>query len=101
VAGTDGDASDAAAVGSTTTEAEIMAEQAADDAALDAVSPAVEPGGGAASETTPTGDAPDLPVDESGPQELLIVLGLLLALGGGGLFLLGWLTRRSSDPLLR
>ena len=100
VAGTDGDAADQATVGSATAEAD-MAEQAADDVALDAVSPVVEPGSGASSETSSTGDAPDLPIDEGGRQDLLIVLGLLLALGGGGLFLLGWLARRSSDPLLR
>ena len=38
--------------------------------------------------------------DEGGPESLLIVLGLVLALTGGGLLVLGWLARRSRDPLL-
>ena len=29
----------------------------------------------------------------------LAILGLVLALGGGGLLLLGWLVRRAKDPL--
>jgi hypothetical protein len=37
---------------------------------------------------------------ETGPEDLLIVLGLVLALAGGGLLLLGWLARHSKDPLL-
>lgn len=39
------------------------------------------------------------PTTEDGPIEPLILLGLLLALGGGGLLLLGWLARRARDPL--
>jgi hypothetical protein len=101
VAGTDSDVPDQATVGGATAESDLMAGQAADDAALDGLTSVVEPGSAAGSETTPTGDAPDLPLDQSGPEDLLIVLGLLLALGGGGLFLLGWLARRASDPLLR
>jgi hypothetical protein len=37
--------------------------------------------------------------DESGLQQLIIVLGLALALGGAGLLFLGWLARRARDPL--
>jgi hypothetical protein len=37
--------------------------------------------------------------DDDGPLELLVLLGLALALGGGGLLLLGWLARRARDPL--
>lgn len=40
----------------------------------------------------------------SGEQTLelwLVVLGLVLALGGASLLLLGWLSRRANDPLLR
>lgn len=33
--------------------------------------------------------------------DLLIMVGLVLALGGGGLLLFGWLVRRTRDPLLR
>jgi hypothetical protein len=36
---------------------------------------------------------------EDGPEELLVLLGLVLALGGSGLLLLGWLARRARDPL--
>lgn len=38
-------------------------------------------------------------VSDDGPVELLVVLGLALALGGAGLLLLGWLARRAKDPL--
>ncbi|MEX1295774.1 MAG: hypothetical protein AB1Z67_06360 [Candidatus Limnocylindrales bacterium] len=38
-------------------------------------------------------------LDDGGPPELLVVLGLLLALAGGGLLLVGWLARRARDPL--
>lgn len=37
--------------------------------------------------------------DASGPEALIIVLGLALALGGAGLLFLGWLARRARDPL--
>ena len=40
----------------------------------------------------------EAPTDDR-PEDLLIVLGLALALGGGGLLLLGWLARRARDPL--
>jgi len=36
---------------------------------------------------------------DDGPEELLLLLGLVLAFGGAGLLLLGWLARRARDPL--
>ena len=40
------------------------------------------------------------PTDDRVPADLLIPLGILLALVGGGLLVLGWLARRSRDPLV-
>ncbi len=97
----DGRGSDESSAGAVAADADVMAEQAAEDVALDAVDDGLEAGAVVPAETTATNAAADLPTDGNGPEELLIVLGSLLALGGGGLFLLGWLVRRSSDPLLR
>ena len=51
--------------------------------------------------TSPTGTTP---VAESGTeaewQRWLVLVGVLLATGGGALLLLAWLSRRSRDPLL-
>ena len=89
------------------------------DAALDAVAeePAAEPEMGVAvpapeaevpvpeGETdataadTQAAEAARLPSDEGGPEDLLIMLGVLLAATGGGLLVLGWLARRARDPL--
>lgn len=49
------------------------------------------------SSTVTSGDV--AATDDDGLEELLVSLGLVLALGGGGLLLLGWLARRARDPL--
>ena len=79
--------------------ADQLAQEPADDLALDvdALAPDVTTSG----DTSVTAVEADLLADDGGPEEFLITLGLLLALGGAGLLLLGWLIRRSSDPLLR
>ena len=35
------------------------------------------------------------------PESILVILGVVLAVTGGGLLLLTWLSRRAADPLLR
>ena len=64
-----------------------------DGSALIAKSDVLEPGA-----EVPEAEAA-MAVDDGGPEDLLLILGLVLALGGGGLLLLGWLARRARDPL--
>lgn len=92
-------------------EAAGAAAAVADDAP-DAVerelTPIQAPDGGrydAESAERPAGEAATIAAagpqaeDDSGPPELLMAFGLLLALAGGALLLLGWLSRRARDPL--
>jgi hypothetical protein len=81
--------------------ADEVAQEPADDLAMGATAPALEPDAADSGETSPASVVAPRGTDDVGPEELLIVLGLLLALGGAGLLLVGWLSRRSSDPLLR
>lgn len=55
--------------------------------------------GDASQQAEESRDAEIAPSTDDGGAELLIVLGLILALGGVGLLLLGWLARRAKDPL--
>lgn len=57
------------------------------------------PSGAAQEETATVASEAVVAPDDDGPVELLVLLGLALALGGGGLLLLGWLARRARDPL--
>ncbi len=98
---------DAADSVSDAAEADFRSEERA--AQSMAEEPAVEEELGAVAEleaaTEVTGDAEvtdELAVqatDERAPADLLIPLGILLALAGGGLLVLGWLARRARDPL--
>ena len=49
--------------------------------------------------TAEVGAAP--PADEGGPEDWLLLAGIVLAGAGALLLLLGWLSRRADDPLLR
>jgi hypothetical protein len=89
------------------------------DAALDAVAeePAAEPEMGVAvpapeaevlepegetdatAEDTQAAESARLLADDGRPEDLLIMLGVLLAATGGALLVLGWLARRAKDPL--
>ena len=60
---------------------------------------AAVPGASPTEETATLASEVQVPADEGEPEQLLIVLGLVLALGGAGLLLLGWLARRARDPL--
>lgn len=80
---------------------DAIIEEPADEAALASTAPALAPDAAKAGEGTMAASDTDALVDDSSSGELLIFLGLLLALGGGGLLLVGWLARRSRDPLLR
>jgi hypothetical protein len=79
--------------------ADRMVQEPVDDLALDvdALVPDVTTPG----QTSVAAVEAGVLADDGGPEEFLITLGLLLALGGGGLLLMGWLIRRSNDPLLR
>jgi hypothetical protein len=60
---------------------------------------AAEPAEAPADEAATIAAAGTQAEDDGGPPELLIAFGLLLALAGGALLLLGWLSRRARDPL--
>ena len=59
----------------------------------------VAPPGAAPEETATVASEAVVAPDDDGPVEWFVILGLALALGGGGLLLLGWLARRARDPL--
>jgi len=82
--------------------ADALEQGLADDLTAEAIVGAVDPTATSATGApTVNGDAALTAIDEDGPEDLFIILGLLLVLGGGGLLLLSWLVRRSRDPLLR
>jgi hypothetical protein len=77
--------------------AEVAAEAADPAEAAEPAEPAA-PAGADEGSASPASDS-TAGTSDDGPVEVLVLLGLLLALGGGGLLLLGWLARRARDPL--
>jgi hypothetical protein len=65
----------------------------------DRVGDAAEPANGEDGGLTAANDTPA--TDESGVEAWLVALGMALAIAGALLLVLGWLARRSADPLLR
>ncbi|MGD8485769.1 MAG: hypothetical protein PVH07_03935, partial [Chloroflexota bacterium] len=66
----------------------------------DRVGDAAEPANGENEGLTAANDTP-VATEESGVEAWLVALGAALAIAGGLLLVLGWLARRSADPLLR
>jgi hypothetical protein len=78
---------------------------AQDDETLHAKAMAAEPSAGPvdAGAVSPLSAVPAA-VEGGGstsPESILGILGVVLAVVGGGLLLLNWLSRRAADPLLR